>query len=61
LDRNLSTMAQQARPGFWPGFTGPGPGRAGRPVWPSLVRGDLTHSESEFMTFIKMNPTNLNL
>jgi hypothetical protein len=29
-------MAQQARPGFWPGFTGPGPGRAGRPVWPSL-------------------------
>jgi 4'-phosphopantetheinyl transferase EntD len=57
----LSTMAQQARPGFWPGFTGPGPGRAGRPVWPSLVRGDLTHSESEFMTFIKMNPTNLNL
>jgi hypothetical protein len=32
----LSTMAQQARPGFWPGFTGPGPGRAGRPVWPSL-------------------------
>jgi hypothetical protein len=25
------------------------------------VRGDLTHSESEFMTFIKMNPTNLNL
>jgi hypothetical protein len=33
----LSTMAQQARPGFWPGFTGPGPGRAGRPVWPSLA------------------------
>jgi hypothetical protein len=26
LDRKLSPLAQQARPGFWPGFTGPGPG-----------------------------------
>jgi hypothetical protein len=38
LDRNLSPLAQQARPGF--GRASPGPGRAGpgRPVWPSLGR-----------------------
>jgi hypothetical protein len=42
----LSTMAQQARPGFWPGFTGPGPGRAGRPVWPSLLQSICSGSGS---------------
>jgi hypothetical protein len=30
LDRKLSPLAQQTQPSFWPGFTGPGPGRAAR-------------------------------
>jgi hypothetical protein len=58
----LSTMAQQARPGFWPGFTGPGPGRAGRPVWPSLIRALIRHVCEEidghdFIFFLRGRPS----
>jgi hypothetical protein len=41
LDRKLSPRDQQARPGFRPGFIGPGPGRATRLA---ISSPNITHS-----------------
>jgi hypothetical protein len=55
LNRKLSPLAQQARPGFWPGFTGPGPGRAARLAIStgigSLTSGLLAHTRIVLCTF----------